>query len=175
METTTDTKSTIILLDRANSQLQNTIFQHSHHHEIYIFASEEQELTCCTCKNLRQQRQPTVAVTIAEMHHPPPHWTHIHCLVPRNIQQALINWMAHLCTSMSDAHLSDCPSAAICHMATNVMEYWWEGSTSTAVLPASASDVVGEHNIGDITFRAALIHNFYLSAVTTEVWGWPGV
>jgi len=116
METTTDTKSTIILLDRANSQLQNTIFQHSHHHEIYIFASEEQELTCCTCKNLRQQRQPTVAVTIAEMHHPPPHWTHIHCLVPRNIQQALINWMAHLCTSMSDAHLSDCSSASICHM-----------------------------------------------------------
>ena len=50
----------------------------------------------------------------------------------------------------------------------NVMEHW-EGSTSTAVLPASASDVVGEHNIGDITFRAALIHNFYLSAVTTEV------
>jgi len=29
METTTDTKSTITLVDGANSQLQNTIFQHS--------------------------------------------------------------------------------------------------------------------------------------------------
>jgi len=28
METSTDTKSTIILFDRTNSQLQNTVFQH---------------------------------------------------------------------------------------------------------------------------------------------------
>lgn len=32
METTTDTKSTIEEIDRANSQLQNMIFQRSHHH-----------------------------------------------------------------------------------------------------------------------------------------------
>ena len=36
------------------------------------------------------------------------------------------------------------------------MEYWWEGSTSTAVPPTSASDVVGlHHKLGSITFGAA--------------------
>jgi len=40
------------------------------------------------------------------------------------------------------------------------MEYWWKGSSSTAVPPTSASDVVGQHNkIADITFEAALIHS----------------
>ena len=39
----------------------------------------------------------------------------------------------------------------------NVMGYWWEGSTSIATPPTSASDVVGQHHkIGGITFRAAL-------------------
>jgi len=38
----------------------------------------------------------------------------------------------------------------------NVMAYWWEGSTSTAVLLTSASDVVGQQNkIGGNTFVVA--------------------
>jgi len=58
---------------------------------------------------------------------------------------------------MSDAIWSDSSAAAICHMATRVMEYWWEGSTSAAVPPTSISDVMGEHNkIGGITFKPAL-------------------
>ena len=28
----------------------------------------------------------------------------------------------------------------------NVMEYWWEGSASTAISPTSTSDVMGRHN-----------------------------
>jgi len=32
MEAKIDTKSTITLFDRANSLLQSTVFQHSHHH-----------------------------------------------------------------------------------------------------------------------------------------------
>ena len=43
METTTDAKSTVTLFDRANPQLQNTTFQHSHHHSLRIFISSEQE------------------------------------------------------------------------------------------------------------------------------------
>jgi len=40
----------------------------------------------------------------------------------------------------------------------NVVEYWWEGSTSTAIPPKSASDVMGQQNtIGGITFGAALV------------------
>ena len=60
---------------------------------------------------------------------------------------------------MSDAILSDCPSAAICHTQQQIVtEYLWEGSTSSAIPPTSTSDIVGQHNkIGGITFRAALI------------------
>ena len=38
------------------------------------------------------------------------------------------------------------------------MEYWWEGSTLTAISPTPTSDVVGQHNkIGGITFRATYV------------------
>jgi len=37
------------------------------------------------------------------------------------------------------------------------MAYWWEGSTSAAIQPISASDIMHKHNkIGGITFRAAV-------------------
>ena len=40
----------------------------------------------------------------------------------------------------------------------HVIEYWWEGSTSTAIPPTFAFDFVGQHHkIGHITFRSALI------------------
>ena len=43
----------------------------------------------------------------------------------------------------------------------NVMEYCWEGSTSTAITPTSASDIVGQYDkVGGITFGAALIFDF---------------
>ena len=59
--------------------------------------------------------------------------------------------------SMSDAKLSDCPSAAICHMQQHVREYWWEGSTSTAI-STTISDIVECNNKKeDVTFGAALI------------------
>jgi hypothetical protein len=59
METTTDTGCIIMLLDRASCQLQNTIVPHSHHHWLYIFASDKQEPACCARKNLHQWRRPT--------------------------------------------------------------------------------------------------------------------
>jgi len=38
------------------------------------------------------------------------------------------------------------------------MEFWWEGSTSTAIPSTSASDVVGQHNkAGGIIFGAAFV------------------
>jgi len=45
------------------------------------------------------------------------------------------------------------------------MGYWWEGSTSTAIPPTSATDAVGEHNkIGGITFGAALLECLHAHA-----------
>jgi len=83
--------------------------------------------------------------------------------MPINVGGCHFFWMedsvTQLCftrTSVSVAVVSDCPSAALCHMAT--LEYWWEGSTSTAISPTSTSYVVGQHNkIGGITFEAVLI------------------
>ena len=86
METTTDTKSTITLVDRENSQLQKAVFQHSHHHELCILTNNEQEPERSTSKNLHQQRTPTVNVATAEVHHPAPHCAHTHWLESTNSQ-----------------------------------------------------------------------------------------
>jgi len=64
-------------------------------------------------------------------------------------------------TSMSGAIWSECapllPSVAWQHHA---MEYWWEGSTSTAVSPTPASDVLCQRNkMGGIAIRAALVYH----------------
>jgi len=38
------------------------------------------------------------------------------------------------------------------------MEYWLEGTASTAIPPTSTSDIMSQHNkIGGITFGAALV------------------
>ena len=42
----------------------------------------------------------------------------------------------------------------------NLTEYWQEGSTSTAISPTSAADIVDQHNkIGVINFRATLVRS----------------
>ena len=136
METTTDAKSTITLFDIANSQLQ-TLFFNTVTIISYAFSpAKNKQPTCCAHKNLHQQRWPTVTVITAEMHHPPPHCTHTHCLISINVQQAGMsmgaiffnfiyfawrNSIIHLCficSSMSETILSDCPSAAIYCTAT---------------------------------------------------------
>lgn len=56
----------------------------------------------------------------------------------------------------------------LCILIYNIIEYWWDGSASTAILPTSASDVLGQHNNyfiyllknEDITFWVA--HVYYL-------------
>ena len=134
METTINTKSTITLFDRANSQLQNTTFQHSHHHQ--PICADELIVTfiilqCDSCA-WPSGMWPVfhVAVTSSEMHHLVPHCAHIHCLVFINIQQWMSvgtifstwrNSIPHLCfthISMSNTIVWDHPSAAICHAVT---------------------------------------------------------
>lgn len=42
------------------------------------------------------------------------------------------------------------------------MECWWEGSTSTAMPPTSASELMDQqYKLGDTTCRAALVFLFY--------------
>jgi len=57
---------------------------------------------------------------------------------------------------MSDAILSDCPSAAICHMGTKWNGILAESFTSTTIPPPSAYDVMGQHHkIEGVIFREA--------------------
>jgi len=104
-----------------------------------------------------------------------PHSAHICWLDSINIQQVSMNgsgchfflhggiqfhtFASSAFPSMSDAILSECPSLLPSVMRQqHVMEHWWEGSASTAIPPASTSDMVGQdHKIGGITFGAALI------------------
>jgi len=84
---------------------------------------------------------------------PWPHCAHIHCLVSVTVQQALINvngchfflhggiqfhTFASYTHLISDAILLDCPSAAICHMATKCNGILAGGSTSNTIPPTSA-------------------------------------
>ena len=66
--------------------------------------------------------------------------------------------MTHFCfiyTSMSDA-----PLLPYVTRQQHVMGYWWEGSTSTAIPPMSASDTVDQRNkTRSITFGAVLVHS----------------
>jgi len=71
--------------------------------------------------------------------------------------------MTHLssCTLLSQMpYCQTAPLLPSVAQQQNVMGYWWEGSTCTAISPTSASDVTGQQNEG-ITFRAALVLNTY--------------
>ena len=114
-----------------------------------------------------------IAVTIAETHHSPPPYAHIQCLVSINVQQASIKcqwvqffphraiWWHTFASSALPCQTPFCQSATLLPSVTwqqNVTGYWWEGSTSAAIRPASASDVVDQHcKIEGITFGAAMV------------------
>ena len=62
--------------------------------------------------------------------------------------------------SMSDAVCQTASLLPSVAQQQHVMECWWEGSTSTAIPPTSASNVVSQRNeTGGIAFGAALVHN----------------
>jgi hypothetical protein len=102
------------------------------------------------------------------MYHLLPHYADIHCLVSINVKQASLNVVGYifffhmeefcfLHTLISDTILPECCSAAICHIATKLVNCWQKGSVSIAVPPAFASDVVGHHNKIGRTFRATFV------------------
>jgi len=127
---------------------------------------------CCSCAWLSGMWLVFhIAVITAEMHHPLPHCTHIYCLISVNLQQASLNatgwhfstWtnsVTHFCLEKGHMCALLCQTAPLLISVTwqqNIMGCWWEGSTSTAIPPSSASEVVGQRNKkGGITFGSAL-------------------
>ena len=77
-------KGTVTLFDRANSQLQNTVFQHATTIS-YTFLSEMNKNLHATLKDLHQWKRSTIAVATAKMHHLPPFCVHIYCLISISI------------------------------------------------------------------------------------------
>ena len=171
------TKSTMTLFDRDNSQLQNVIFQQSPplanlcgwvDWDALQFVVWQLWVAIWTWLVFH------TAVATAEMHLSPPYCAHIHCLVSINIQQVLINvsWSWFFCKEeFNDTYLLHTYFHVICHFVApllppvawqqNVMEYWQEGSTSTAIPSTSVSDVVDlDDKIGYITFEAAIIFSY---------------
>ena len=166
METTTNTKSTITLFNRTNSQLQNILFWQSPLLTVH-FCSNGQEPAWCVRNTLYQRRWPTV--TTPETYHS------LFTVLTSSglyIQQALMNVSGchffHV-EEFSDTSLLHLHSDVRCHSVRlplcyhqshgNKME--WNigkaGSTSTAV-PTSTSDITDKHlKIGSITFRAFFI------------------
>ena len=143
---TVDPKSTITPFDRANSQLQNTIFQHSHHHYLCIFASDEWQSLHDTLLAI------CPSATTAETHHSPSHCAHIHCLVSITIKKAQVNVNGrsffhggiqyHTFASQALPYqMPFCqtpPPLPSVTLQQYVTGYWWEGSASTAISPISA-------------------------------------
>ena len=82
METTTETNNIVILLDRANSQTKNAIFQHSH--QYYLILTDEliYMLFILWGDSYGYPPRPRlvfhVSATTAETYHPLPHCAHIH-------------------------------------------------------------------------------------------------
>ena len=69
------------------------------------------------------------------------------------------NSVPHLCVIRQMPFCQTAPLLPSVTEQQNAVEYWWEGSTSTAIPPISASGFVGQHNeIGDFTFTTVLIH-----------------
>ena len=144
METTT--KSTVTVFARANSQLQNTIFQHSHSAFLQMTNKSLHAMLIKICVAIWN-----MARLSGHCHHCwntlPSHCAHIHYMYIYNIyiqhsasvdeyQWAQFfstqrNSVTHLCfihTSVSDIILSNCPFAAIITQEHSLMEYWQKGS-----------------------------------------------
>ena len=119
-----------------------------------------------------------VAVATAETHHPPPPCANIHCLVSVNVQQASMNVIGcnffHTFASYAlPCQMPFCQTAPLLSSVArqrNLTEYWWEGSTSTAISTTFASDVVGQQNkIGGINFGAALVYGNHVGKVWHKI------
>ena len=168
METTTATKSTITLSDRANPQLQNIVTTISYaflpvmnkslHAVLVKINMIIQNAASFSCRHHCCWNAPPTSSLFGECEHI---WSPSVFSMHQRISTGAPFYVWSVCfphTSMSHAILSNWPSAATCRTATNITHHGREGSTSTAAPPPSASDVMGQHNkMGGITSGAALV------------------
>ena len=134
--------------------------------------SDEQEPACHACQNLHGHLEhPSMLLLLLLKHttHPLPQCAHVHCLVSIKVQQVLINvsgchFFPHgriqFHTFVSCALPCQRPfcQTAICHTATTYNRIFGR-KVQLLLPPASASDIVGQHNkIEGITFKAEPVY-----------------
>ena len=153
METATKTKSTLCLIEQILSY--KTVFFNIVTTISYVFSPVMNfRLHAMLIKTCISGGDPQLLASLLNCTaHPPAHCAHIHCLVSRNTQQASVN--VNGCHFFCMEEFSATPLLhtwahvrhyfvrlpLFCHLSVteqrHVMEYWWEGSTSTAIPPTS--------------------------------------
>jgi len=155
METTTDKRSTVTLFDRANSQLQNTIFNIVIAISGMFFASNEQGLRAVLLKVCMSRGAPLSLLPLLKCT-TSASLCYTHCLVSIRVQQASTSqWVSFFPCGGIQFHFV-ASSTLSCQITLwqsatqlltciwqRVMVCWLEGSTSACIPPTFASDVVG--------------------------------
>ena len=119
MGTTADTKSTLASFDRANSQLQN-IFQPSHHIICAFLPMMNKSQHAVFIKVCTGRGDPLFHMMASLLGKCCPY--SLSFTSPSFFLTGHFTDTPFIHTSMSDAILSDCPSAAICHMEATCNE-----------------------------------------------------
>ena len=102
-----------------------------------------------------------VTVVTAEMHYPQPPCSAStnECQWVQFFPHGEIHWHAFASSTLPNQTplRQTAPLLPSVTQQPRVTEYWREGSTSTAIPPIFASDIMGQHHkIGSVTFRASL-------------------
>ena len=77
--------------------------------------------------------------------------------------------LCFICTSISDAILSDCPCAAICNAATTCNGILMGYSASTAIPATSTSDAVGQRNYFQSTLICYFCENYIFFCIKYQM------
>jgi len=143
------------------------LFFNSHHHSLCIFTRDESVCMLHLYKSAPAEMTPCCSHHCWNAPPTPPLCSHPLFDLHKPCQWVLFFLMEEF--SVTSSHALSCqmpfwqtfPLLPSVTRQQTVLEYWWEGLTSTASPPTSASDIMGQHHkIGGVTFRAALINSF---------------
>ena len=151
METTKDTKITMVLFDRANAHLQNTIFLpiFTYPYQLCVSTSNAHK-NCMALWNTACLSQCCLyCVTELVFTAWSTAFSNILSVPVGAIfssRRNLFPLFCSICTSIADTTLSDYPLLPPVAQQQNVMECWWDSLSRTAIPPTSVCDMVGQNN-----------------------------
>ena len=162
------TKTTRTPFNRANSQLQNTVFNIVTAVSCVFSSAMSKNLHVALIKICISRGDPLSLLLKCTTHHLTVFTYTVWSLETfSKCQRVLVGTIFSTCRKPTSHLYTLRCHVPFCHIVPllpsvmqqlNIMGYWWDDSTSTAIPPPSASDVLGQHsNIGGITFSTAFI------------------